>query len=498
MRAEGMDPDPEDVIVTTGGQQAIDLVAKTLVDPGDVVICEAPDLSRRGARSSARTRPRRCRSAMDDEGMRIDELEEVCARLEREGRRPKFIYTVPTFQNPAGVTMSAERRVRLVELARERELLVVEDNPYGLLRYEGEPNEPLYKLDGGDYVALPGHVLEDPLAGHPARLAVRPAAGDGEGGARQAGRGPLHLDPHPVLRPRVLRRGQLALVRRRPLRRSTASAATRCSRRSPTTSPRGRAGRGPGGGLFCWATLPSYIDTTDLLAKALRENVAFVPGAAAYVDGRGGSSMRLNFSASAPDEIREGIRRIGGVIDEQVELYETITGEHPPRSSAAPASGGGRVGRGLGGAVSPRRDSNEGRRAEGRSWARAPGVAAQRGTGRGRAAGARTRGGAGRRRRGPRGHAQGRAPRGRVRRPARRRRRGRHRPGAARDPPHPLHRSRRPRLRALDRQGRRQARAARRRGADPRLGGVQRAWPSASWARPTPSRRSRPTSASRS
>jgi 2-aminoadipate transaminase len=84
----------------------------------------------------------------------------------------------------------------------------------------------------------------------------------------------------------------------------------------------------PEGGLFLWATLPDYIDTTDLLAKALRDNVAFVPGRAAYVDGRGGSSMRLNFSASHEDELREGIRRIGAVIGEQVALYESITGEH--------------------------------------------------------------------------------------------------------------------------------------------------------------------------
>ncbi|MFL5907083.1 MAG: PLP-dependent aminotransferase family protein, partial [Solirubrobacterales bacterium] len=86
----------------------------------------------------------------------------------------------------------------------------------------------------------------------------------------------------------------------------------------------------PEGGLFVWATLPDYIDTTDLLAKALRENVAFVPGRAAYVDGRGASSMRLNFSASDEDVLREGIRRIGRVVSEQVALYETITGEHRP------------------------------------------------------------------------------------------------------------------------------------------------------------------------
>ena len=94
----------------------------------------------------------------------------------------------------------------------------------------------------------------------------------------------------------------------------------------------------PGGGLFVWATLPDYIDTGDLLAKALRENVAFVPGRAAFVDGRGASSMRLNFSGSREDELREGIRRIGQVVSEQVALYETITGEHPAqRGQAAPA-----------------------------------------------------------------------------------------------------------------------------------------------------------------
>jgi 2-aminoadipate transaminase len=85
----------------------------------------------------------------------------------------------------------------------------------------------------------------------------------------------------------------------------------------------------PAGGLFVWATLPEYIDTGDLLAKALRDDVAFVPGSAAYVDGRGSSAMRLNFSSSNQDEIREGIRRIGRVVREQVALYETITGEHP-------------------------------------------------------------------------------------------------------------------------------------------------------------------------
>src|SRR5919206_2090909 len=155
MGAEGMLPDHEDLIVTTGGQQAIDLVTKTLVDPGDPVICEAPTYP--GAvpvfcSYQADTH----QVGMDDAGMKIDELERLLDRLEAEGQRPKFVYTVPSFQNPAGVSLSAERRRRLVDLAREREILVVEDNPYGLLRYEGDPEPPLYQLDGGDYVLYVG------------------------------------------------------------------------------------------------------------------------------------------------------------------------------------------------------------------------------------------------------------------------------------------------------------------------------------------------------
>jgi 2-aminoadipate transaminase len=155
MAAEGMRPDIEDVIVTTGGQQAIDLLCKALLDPGDVVFCEAPTYP--GAV------PVFCsyqadvvQIQTDGEGMRVDLLETALEEMEAGGRRPKFIYSVPSFQNPAGVTLSAERRRKLVELARRHEVLVLEDNPYGLLRYGGEPMPPLYQLDGGDYVVYLG------------------------------------------------------------------------------------------------------------------------------------------------------------------------------------------------------------------------------------------------------------------------------------------------------------------------------------------------------
>ncbi len=325
MAAEGMLPDPEDVIVTTGGQQAIDLISKTLVDPGDVVICEAPTYP--GAvpvfcSYQADTVQIEC----DEDGMRIDELEAALERLDGEGRRPKFVYSVPSFQNPAGVTMSLERRGRLVELAQRREMLVVEDNPYGLLRFGGEPLPPLYQLDGGDFViyvgtfskilspgirlgwmVAPPPVMEKVVLGKQAsdlctstltQYFVREYFADGN-----------------------WREYIASLVEIYRARRDVMVEALRQHFPAEATWTE------PEGGLFIWATLPEYIDTEDLLAKALREDVAFVPGRAAYVDGRGRSSMRLNFSGANEDEIREGIRRIGKVVSEQLELYGTLTGE---------------------------------------------------------------------------------------------------------------------------------------------------------------------------
>src|ERR671936_1033975 len=136
MGADGTPVDIDDMVITTGGQQGIDLVTKTLIDPGDVVVAEAPTYP--GAVPTFSSyQADVVQIEMDADGMRIDLLEQALERLDREARKPKFIYTIPNFQNPAGVTMSLERRVRLVEIAHERELLALEDNPYKLLRYDG-------------------------------------------------------------------------------------------------------------------------------------------------------------------------------------------------------------------------------------------------------------------------------------------------------------------------------------------------------------------------
>jgi 2-aminoadipate transaminase len=335
MGAEGMLPDPDDVIVTTGGQQAIDLICKTLVDPGDVVVCEAPTYP--GAvpvfcSYQAEVVQIDC----DEDGMRIEELEAVLAKLDTEGRRPKFVYSVPAFQNPAGVTLSLERRRRLVELARQRELLVVEDNPYGLLRFGGEPLPPLYQLDGGDFVIYVGTFSKILSPGIRLGWAVAPPPVMEKMvlGKQASDLCTSTLTQHFVREYFAEGRWREyveSLVDVYRGRRDTMVAALR------EHFPAEATWTEPQGGLFIWATLPDYIDTGDLLAKALREDVAFVPGQAAYVDERRGrSSMRLNFSGVGEEEIREGIRRIGAAVAEQVELYGALTGER--RAAAAPGA----------------------------------------------------------------------------------------------------------------------------------------------------------------
>jgi 2-aminoadipate transaminase len=354
MAAEGTQIDPGEVLVTTGGQQVIDLVCKTLIDPGDVIVAEAPTYP--GAIPTFSAYQAQVEQIeMDGDGMPIDELERTLDRLQADGRRPKFIYTIPNFQNPGGVTMSLARRRRLVEVAHERELLILEDNPYGLLRYEGEPLPTLHSLDassGGTggaadlviylgtfskilspglrlgWAVAPRPVLEKlNLGKQGADLCSSPVTQlfvaeyfkehDGSGQARWLG----YL-------------GQLKDLYRRRRDVMLEALEQHFGEHARWTHPQG--------GLFIWATLDERIDTTDLLAQARKsEGVAFVPGRAAYMDGRrGASSMRLNFAGVPDDDIREGIRRIGKVVRQQLGLYGTLTGSSaPPRADASRPSG---------------------------------------------------------------------------------------------------------------------------------------------------------------
>jgi 2-aminoadipate transaminase len=335
MAAEGTAVETDDIMITTGGQQVIDLVCRAFLDPGDVVVAEAPTYP--GAIPCFTSfQADVVQVEMDADGMRIDVLEETLARLRADGRTPKFIYTIPNFQNPGGVTMSLERRRALVRIAAEQELVVLEDNPYGLLRYEGGPLPTLYSLDGGRYVIYLGTFSKILSAG----LRLGWAAAPGpilerlNLGKQAADLCSSPLNQYFVAAYFAHRDWRTYLTQLRAIYRRRRD--VMLSSLKECLPPEAEWTR-PEGGLFIWARLPDYIDTTDLLARALREHVAFVPGRAAYLDGRGGSEMRLNFSGVNEDEIREGVRRIGKVVAEQVALYGTLTGLKPaPKRQDAP------------------------------------------------------------------------------------------------------------------------------------------------------------------
>jgi 2-aminoadipate transaminase len=227
------------------------------------------------------------------------------------------------------------RRRRLVEVARERELLVLEDNPYGLLRYEGDPLPTLRALDGGHYVIYLGtfsKILSPGIrlgwAAAPGPVLEKMNLGKQASDLCSSSLSQLFVASffaHDRWSDYVASLRELYRGRRDAMLDAL-------SEHLPVEASWTR----PGGGLFIWATLPEYLDTTDLLARALSRNVAFVPGRAAFLDGRGGSSMRLNFSGVDEAAIREGVRRIGEVVREQLELYGTLTGGAPPPAGAEP------------------------------------------------------------------------------------------------------------------------------------------------------------------
>jgi 2-aminoadipate transaminase len=327
MAHEGARAGVDDIMVTSGGQQAIDLSIRTFVDPGDTILAEGPTYP--GAVPCFTTYEARVEHVpMDGDGLRVDLVEEALDRLGAEGRPPKLLYTIPNFHNPAGVTMSLERRERLIEIAHERELLIVEDNPYGQIRFEGDPLPSLWELDGGAGWVLYLSTFSKILApGTRVGWVAAPAAV-----LRKMNLGKQAAD---LCSSTISQRLVIEYLRRYDWRdyvtrlndiyRSRRDAMLRALEEE---MPPEATWTRPTGGLFVWATLPSYIDTTDLLALASeRHEVAFVPGRGAFLDGRGGDSMRLNFSGVPEAVIREGVRRLGLAVTEMTELHRALGGE---------------------------------------------------------------------------------------------------------------------------------------------------------------------------
>ena len=302
----------DDLIATTGSQEALYLIAKVLVDPGDYVVVEEP--SYLGALNAFRHYDARFLTVpLDENGMVTEELEKVLKRARSEGLRVKLIYTVPTCHNPAGTTMPDDRRKHLLELAEEYDLLVVEDDPYSFITFEPMRFTPLKTLDRSGRVIYTSTVSKIMAPGLRLGWIVAPAELVAKFElAKQA------IDLHtPTLNQYIAARLlDSGVIERRfdALRRVYREKRDAMLEALEQHMPEGTRWTRPIGGLFVWVWLPEHINARKLLEKAIERGVAFVPGDAFYASGRGHNTMRLNFSYPSVDEIREGVRRIGEAI----------------------------------------------------------------------------------------------------------------------------------------------------------------------------------------
>lgn len=308
---------PENVVVTTGAQQALDLLGKLFINSGDRILTEEPTYL--GAlQAFTGYQARYVAVPIDDDGMRMDRLEEQL----RTG--PKFLYVLPNFQNPGGVTLSLERRLRLIELASHYGVPIVEDDPYGQLRYRGEHLPPLVKLDAeyhGNGHGLPFHgdviylgTMSKTLApGLRIGWVVAPEEVVSKLVQMKQG-ADLHSSTFDQMVAYEAARGgfldrHVKVIRQVHGERLAAMLAA-LERHFPEEAKWTR----PEGGLFLWVTLPEGFDSRKLFDEALKEKVAFVPGTPFFPNGGGERTLRLNFSYSTPEVIEEGIRRLGGVV----------------------------------------------------------------------------------------------------------------------------------------------------------------------------------------
>ncbi|MEO5780642.1 MULTISPECIES: PLP-dependent aminotransferase family protein [Arthrobacter] len=316
MAAEGiLDADPANVVITAGSQSAQDVATKVFCNPGDVILVEDPTYV--GALNTFEAYQVQVEPVpMDGDGIVPELLEAKIATLQAEGKAIKFLYTIPSFNNPSGITLSAERRQRTVDICREANILILEDNPYGLLRFDGEPLTPLRAGNPDDVIYMgsfskifaPGLRIGWALV--PAHLQRRYYL------AAEA----VTLCPptlNQMLVSAYLRdydwRDQIVTYRGLYKERCDAMLAALAE-----FMPEGLSWTNPEGGFFIWVTLPEGVDSYPLLRTAIDAGVIFIPGAAFSPSDEPSNKLRLAFSAVPPESIREGVRRLAPVLREAI------------------------------------------------------------------------------------------------------------------------------------------------------------------------------------
>ena len=315
MALEDIVAHPDDVVVTTGSQQALDIVSTIFIDPGDVVVAEAPSYV--GALGVFRAHEADVvHVPMDGDGLIPEALEATLASLASQGRRVKFLYTVPNFHNPGGVTLSLERRPRIVEICSRFGVLILEDNPYGLLGFDDTTMPALRSLNPEGVVYLgsfsktfaPGYRVGWALAPHAVReklvLASESAILSPSNISQMAVSTYLdHFDWQ----------GQIKVFREQYRERRDAMISALAEFIPSATW------NVPEGGFYVWVKLPEGLDAQAMLPRAVTARVAYVSGTAFYVDGQGADHMRLSYCYPTPERIREGVHRLAGVVEAELE-----------------------------------------------------------------------------------------------------------------------------------------------------------------------------------
>ncbi len=322
MALEGIVGSPDDVTVTVGSQQALDLVTRIFCDPGDVILAEAPSYV--GALGTfAAYQAEVVHVPMDEQGLVPEALREAIAAVKASGKTAKFLYTIPNFHNPAGTSLVFSRRAEILQICVEAGLLVLEDNPYGLLGFEGPPVPAIRSLGDEDNVLYLGSFSKTFAPGLRVGWVLAP----------HAVREKLVLASEAsVLCPPALNQlvvteylgtqdwqGQVEVFKGIYRERRDAMLSS-----LEAMMPAGTTWTRPAGGFYVWTTLPAGLDAKIMQPRAITARVAYVPGIGFYADGQGQRELRLSYCFPEPTRIEEGVRRLAGVVEAELELLETF------------------------------------------------------------------------------------------------------------------------------------------------------------------------------
>ncbi len=319
LQPHGIDLTVNQILVTTASQQGLDLLSKAFLDPGDIIFCEDPTYLA-ALQTFTVFQAEKVGIPLEEDGMNLDILEEEIASAKQAGKTMKAIYIIPDFQNPTGITTSLAKRKQLLDIARREDLLIFEDNPYGQLRFSGEPIESIYSMDTDGRVLMLITFSRVLSAGM--RLAVLLSADEDlmEVLVRMKQASDLctsKLTQHMAAR-YITEYGMdqhLDEIREvYQVKRNAMIAAL--EKHMPADA--GISWTEPEGGIFLWVRLPEGIDTEEMFPRAIERKVAYVVGSAFYVDGNGKNAMRLCFSLNTVEEIDEGIERLATVVREEI------------------------------------------------------------------------------------------------------------------------------------------------------------------------------------